>query len=255
MSYHSSRDHDISTLRLILQALNQLPAALCSFARLFPEAAAATDEPSEPEEEGEVTASHNDTCRYVHLLKRLLRQALRQHPTFTLSYCFGCLAAANSSHSSSGTVHPNPQVLQGVRLWLKEHLLRESTPSRESTPLGDGLAGPGAAAEGSNGNSKAAGKVSCLKHVLETSQELQAWIMQQARARATGRGQLMEDSAGLAQRVGQLVQRCRRSITTTTTTPDGALVQQEAAAVFASRCKGVATAGACSVLVSLLAPM
>lgn len=162
-----------------------LPSCLLScLVRLFPEAAAATDEPSEPEEEGEVTTAIGAVAN-IHFLKKLLRQALQLHPTVTLGYCFSCLAGMNSSHSSNST-SADPKIQQGVRLWLKEHLLRESTPSRETTPLGDGFPGA-AAADGSNGMSaKSAGKGCCLKNVLDRSQELQAWIMQQARGRAAG---------------------------------------------------------------------
>ncbi|WIA21210.1 hypothetical protein OEZ85_000455 [Tetradesmus obliquus] len=100
--------------------------------RLLP--AAASEEPSEPEEEGEVAPSDGSSAS-LGFLKRTLGEALSLHPAATMAYCSACLAAAaacrGNSSSSSSRDCPDPQA------------------------------------------------------VLLGSEELQGWVMRQARSRAT----------------------------------------------------------------------
>jgi hypothetical protein len=129
-------------------------------------------------------------------LRRTLGEALTLHPAATMAYCSACLAAAaacRGNNSSSSRDCPDPQVTSGVQIWLRDHLLKERSPSRECTPTaaaaaaaaakaGDALAaGSGAAGVGRNG--------CLLQNVLLGSEELQGWVMRQARGRATGEAQ------------------------------------------------------------------
>uniref|UniRef100_A0A383WCK3 Uncharacterized protein n=1 Tax=Tetradesmus obliquus TaxID=3088 RepID=A0A383WCK3_TETOB len=161
--------------------------------RLLP--AAASEEPSEPEEEGEVAPSDGSSAS-LGFLKRTLGEALSLHPAATMAYCSACLAAAaacRGNSSSSSRDCPDPQVTNGVQLWLRDHLLKERSPSRECTPTaaaaaaaaakaGDALAAGTAAAAAA----AAAARNGCLlQAVLLGSEELQGWVMRQARSRAT----------------------------------------------------------------------
>lgn len=138
------------------------------------------EEPSEPEEEGELTACGGAVAS-IHFLKKLLRKALQLHPVATLGFCCSQLAAANKSSGRASS----EQLQRGIRLWLKEYVLKPHSPSRETTPLTDVFSKTDAA-DDSNGNSYASLRCCCLKVVLDDSQELQAWVMQQAKGRATG---------------------------------------------------------------------
>jgi hypothetical protein len=139
-------------------------------------------------------------------LRRVLRQALQRHPATTLSFCFSCLGAATSKGGGGGSSGVDIGVLQGVRLWLKDHLLREVSPSREGTPLlgGEGSAAAAAAAAAAggatNGRAAGTGRSCVLQAVLASSQELQLWVMQQARGRASGAGHT-RGAAALSARV------------------------------------------------------
>jgi hypothetical protein len=153
-------------------------------------------------------------------VRKVLRLALLHHPIPTLTFCFGCLGTSGRN-SSSSTV--GPAVLQGVRLWLREHILREASPSREGTPMdcdgsgsGGGAASCSAAAlaaaaaagaagvgNGAHTSSKAGAaaaaaaaggmplgpgqqRSSVLQAVLESSAELRAWIRQEAKGVSRG---------------------------------------------------------------------
>lgn len=141
-------------------------------ARLLPQAeveAPSTDDMTE--EEGEVAPQDNATAAaHGPWVRKVLRLALQHHPVTTLTFCFGCLgttastsgrnANASSSSSNSGVPSVGLAVVQGVKLWLKEHILREATPSREGTPLlMDCSSDASAAAAAVNGGSAAAGAV------------------------------------------------------------------------------------------------
>jgi hypothetical protein len=134
-------------------------------------------------------------------LRRTLGEALTQHPAATMAYCSACLAAAaacrgNNSSSSSSRDCPDPQVTNGVQIWLRDHLLKERSPSRECTPTAAAAAAAAAKAGdvlagGSGGGAAGGGRNGCLlQSVLLGSEELQGWVMRQARGRATGEGQL-----------------------------------------------------------------
>jgi hypothetical protein len=76
-----------------------------------------------------------------------------------------------------------------VQLWLRDHMLKERSPSRECTPT----AAAAAAAAVKAGDALAAGSTAAgarngclLQNVLLGSEELQGWVMRQARSRATG---------------------------------------------------------------------
>jgi hypothetical protein len=125
-------------------------------------------------------------------LRRTLGEALTLHPAATMAYCSACLAAAAACRGNNNSSRdcPDPQVTSGVQIWLRDHLLKERSPSRECTPTaaaaaaaaakaGDALAAGGGAAGG--------GRNGCLlQNVLLGSEELQGWVMWQARGRATG---------------------------------------------------------------------
>jgi hypothetical protein len=181
---------------------------------MLPQVEVEAADPDEPEEEGEVALADNPAA-HGPWVRRMLRTALRRHPATTLGFCFSCLGAAAAASakgskggsgssrgssrgsSSAGSRDVDVAVLQGVRMWLKDHLLREASPSREGTPLvADGAAAAAAAAAGGGGggghsnaltHGKAGSGRGCLlQTVLASSQQLQMWIMQQARGRATG---------------------------------------------------------------------
>jgi hypothetical protein len=119
----------------------------------------------------------------------MLRQALQHHPTITMTQCCAWMAAAAAdgahSHSHSSNTDYDQQLLQGVRLWVKDCLLNEATPSPEGTPTADTPAG---AAGTRTGARKPLGKRhhSILQAALDASDELQLWVMKQARGRAAG---------------------------------------------------------------------
>jgi hypothetical protein len=132
-------------------------------------------EESDCEEEGEV-ANNGAAPPSVTMLRRLLREALSLHPAAVLGRCVSVLAAA----SSRSAPKPDPHVLQGLRTWLRDHLLRDRTPSRETTPVGGD--GSGSAPAGSF----LAQRSSCLGRILGSSHEAQSWVMHQAKGRASG---------------------------------------------------------------------
>lgn len=144
-------------------------------------------------------------------VRKVLRQALQHHPTITLTFCFGCLGTSGRNSSSAGG-GVGAAVVQGVRLWLREHILREASPSREGTPMDcDGNSGGGAssaaatlaaaAAAGAagvvnGGQAHKAGAAglgggshvrSCvLQSVLESSAQLRAWVRKEAKGMSRG---------------------------------------------------------------------
>jgi hypothetical protein len=174
--------------------------------RLLPQAA--SEEPSEPEEEGELAPSDGSSAS-LPFLRRTLGEALSLHAAATMAYCSACLAAAAACRNSNSSSRdcPDPQVTTGVQLWLRDHLLKERSPSRECTPTaaaaaaaaakaGDVLAAGSAAAAGAG-----AVRNGCLlQTVLLGSEELQGWVMRQARSRATGEASSWLQSS--VQRVG-----------------------------------------------------
>eukprot|EP00879_Flechtneria_rotunda_P012773 GHRR01013337.1.p1 GENE.GHRR01013337.1~~GHRR01013337.1.p1 ORF type:complete len:572 (+),score=190.44 GHRR01013337.1:396-2111(+) len=167
--------------------------------RLLPQAA--SDEPSEPEEEGEL-APYDKSTTTGPAVRKLLHKALQLHPSTTLAYCCSWLgpeppSVNNGSSNSSSIKQADQQLKASVRLFVKDYLLKERTPSRASTPPGGDMAVHSAAAD--NGADELAALAreaeecngggnrghSCrLQDVLNASEELQAWVMQQAKGRA-----------------------------------------------------------------------
>jgi hypothetical protein len=190
--------------------------------RLLSQAEAEAPSTEEPEEEeGEVAAADGQAAAAAAAgpwVRKVLRQSLQHHPIATLTFCFGCIGASTRNSSSSSAV--NLGVVQGVRLWLREHILREATPSREGTPIDCDAATPraaGAAAAAARGCASlaaaaaagAAGVVNgakapkaaalataaagcansrgcVLQSVLASSADLRAWVRREAKGLSRG---------------------------------------------------------------------
>jgi hypothetical protein len=171
-------------------------------------------------------------------VRKVLRQALQHHPTTTLTFCFGCLGTSGRNSSSSAGSGVGAAVVQGVRLWLGEHILvGEASPSREGTPMDcDGNSGGGASSAAAtlaaasaagaagvvNGGKahKSAGAAapvaaaggshmrSCvLQSVLESSAELRAWVRKEAKGMSRGE-QCAVHALFQQQRSGQVAAAC-----------------------------------------------
>ncbi|KAF8056742.1 hypothetical protein HT031_006240 [Scenedesmus sp. PABB004] len=136
--------------------------------RLLPQAPGdGDDEPSEPEEEGEVAAGPRPAASLASL-RALLLEALRRHPAATMGHCLARLRAHDQ------------QLLAGVRAWLRGHLLAadEAAPATQRR-----------------------GRRCPLARELEASSELQAWLVQQAR----GRGSAPSEVRGFLETALQLL--------------------------------------------------
>lgn len=202
--------HLVPQGHLLLLAHAMLPR------RLLPQPeneAPTTEEPEE--EEGEVAHHDSNAAAAAHgpWVRKVLRQALQQHPVTTLTFCFGCLGTSGRNSSSSSAVVP--ALVQGVRLWLRDHILREASPSREGTPMdcdgaaaaAAGCASAAAAAGGGVGNGMQAPKAAAvvaaaaaagggaagvhhrgcaLQAVLESSAELRAWVRKESKGISRG---------------------------------------------------------------------
>lgn len=205
--------------------LSQLCASVVvRFCRLLPQAEAEAPSTDElEEEEGEVAPADSQAAAAAGpWVRKVLRQALQHHPITTLTFCFGCLGTSSRNSSSNSSSGVGPAVVAGVKLWLREHILREASPSRESTPVDcDGSSGGGAAScllatlaaaaaagaaavvNGSQAPKAAAAtagaggaaqqRSSVLQSVLESSSELRAWVRKEAKGMSRGKaGVLMQ---------------------------------------------------------------
>lgn len=140
-------------------------------------------------------------------VRKVLRQALQHHPVTTLTFCFGCLGSS-ARNSSSGGSGVSPSVVQGVRLWLREHILREPTPSREGTPIdcdGNTSAAAAAAAAGGCAASLAAAAAAGAAGIVNGSQAFKGAAASAAAAGAAAGG-VGGAAAALQQQRGSVLQ-------------------------------------------------